>query len=324
MRFFAAIMMAGLMALPAAAITIDGSVDAEYGAPLAVQDTPTGFGDNENELNAAYAKLVGGDLALMLTGNLQNSSGNGLIIFIDSRAGGAVASTVGAGYGLLGSLGGSRVDNWGNDIDGGDGVSTPDGGASILDPGFNPDVALEMNIYDGVLYTNIIDMTLPNSPNADRDVYLGGNAVGSTPATHTYTRPGDGDPAKGSGGQITHVFDNSNTTGVTDVSAAGALSATTGYEALISSEFLQADGPIRIMAFITNGDGGYLANQFLGEAGVGGVGNLGSPGDIGGVPLFDAREFAGNQYFTVVPEPTTSALVAIAVAGALGFGRRRK
>src|SRR5262245_28473724 len=127
-------------ALQAPAITIDGVADAEYGAALAVQDTPTGFGDNFTELDAAYGLLDGGgNLSLMLTGNMENN-GNGFVIMIDSRAGGAVASMVDGVYGRIGSIGGDKTDDWGVDTDGSAGMTTPPNIGSILDPDFNPDM----------------------------------------------------------------------------------------------------------------------------------------------------------------------------------------
>lgn len=305
---------------PAAAIVIDGTVDAAYGAPLAVQDTPTGFGNNLSELNAGYASLDGsGNLALMLTGNLE-VGGNGLVIFIDSRAGGAVSG------GSIGSVGGARIDDWGTDTDGGGGVSPTPGGGSILDAGFNPDVALEINMFGTDYFTNIIDLTLPNDGDPDVDNFLGGNGIGAAAVNQAYTR-NDTDAAKGHNGAIEHAFDNSNTAGVNGFDfgtppgpLGDPLTATTGYEALLSAAFLANDGQdIKIMAFITNNDGGFLANQVLGEAGLGGATNLGSPGGDGGVPLFDASLFAGNQFF-VVPEPASLALLGL---GGLMVLRRR-
>ena len=75
--------------------TVDGQLGAgEYAFTLGVQDTPTGFGDNQSELNAAYADvLANGSVRLMLTGNLE-TNGNGMVIFFDSRAGGGIATTL--------------------------------------------------------------------------------------------------------------------------------------------------------------------------------------------------------------------------------------
>ena len=296
-----------LLAWPAAAsaFTVDGTLKAGYFAPIAIQGTPTQFGNNFSELNAAYARLdKNGNLSLLLTGNLE-TNGNGLVLFIDSRAGGAVADsvTIPGGYGILGSFGGQRSDDWGTDTDGGSGTFTP-AGPSILDPGFNPDVSIEINAGGGGpgYYTNIIDMTEPNDPTSlDRDDYLGPNTLNAGSSTpQTYTRS-DGLTSKGSGGTIEHAFNNTNTAGVSDTDASTALTATTGYEALISSQFLANDGQrIKILAFITNGGGDYLSNQFLAKDGIGAAtGNLGGPGDPGGTPLFDAQVFAGDQFFTV-------------------------
>ncbi len=91
-----------------AAPVIDGFLDTEiYGAPLAVQDTPTGFGNATNghprvaiggsELNAAYAHIEEGVLYLFFAMNLETlaqgldfpaGNGNTLDIFIDAFPGG--------------------------------------------------------------------------------------------------------------------------------------------------------------------------------------------------------------------------------------------
>src|SRR5688572_27143070 len=75
----------------ASAAAVNGTVaPGEYAATLGTQSTPTGFGDNVSELNQALANyLPGGNLELALTGNLE-TSGNGLILFIDSKPGGGV------------------------------------------------------------------------------------------------------------------------------------------------------------------------------------------------------------------------------------------
>jgi hypothetical protein len=329
LAIFAVIGMTALVSSPLlAAVNGKNDIGDGYGSPHAIQDTPTGFGDNLSELNAAFAALdAAGNLSLLLTGNLEGN-GNALVIFIDSRAGGGIASHLGDGSGVLGSVGGARTDDWGTDIDGDLGVNPTPGGGSILDPGFDPDVAIEINI-GGVYYTNVIDLTISNVPDFDKDIYLGQHNLGSTSATQPYMRS-DLDTARGHGGMIEHAFDNSNVAGVLgyDFGAAPGplgdpLTATTGYEARFSAEFLANDGqPIRIMAFITNGDGGHVSNQFLGEAGLGGGINPGGPGDFGGLPLFDARLYVGNQFFTVVPEPQTSVL-ALGLFG-LRFRRRHK
>ena len=88
--------------------TVDGQLDAAfYGAPVAVQDTPTAFGNATNghrrfavqgsELDAAYARVSDGYLFLFIAGNLETcgqgvqwSVGNlnKLEIFVDAVPGG--------------------------------------------------------------------------------------------------------------------------------------------------------------------------------------------------------------------------------------------
>ena len=72
----------------AAAVTLDGSIAGDgYGSALAVQTVETGFGDNQSELNAAYAQISGGTLYLTITGQVE-SNFNKLNIFFDTVAGG--------------------------------------------------------------------------------------------------------------------------------------------------------------------------------------------------------------------------------------------
>ncbi|MEO6436594.1 MAG: hypothetical protein ABIP55_12655 [Tepidisphaeraceae bacterium] len=197
-----------------AAVTVDGAITAgEYGAALVSQNTPTGFGNNQSELNQAFGNYVpGGALELALTGNLEGN-GNGVVIFIDSKAGGAIANSFGGGYGQFGSVGGARIDDWGTDTDGGAGVSPTPGGGSVLAPNFNPDYALEINANGGgaSYFINVIDLTVPNEPNANRDVFLGSGTTNSAAAvTQMYLRDGGFTDT----GDVTHSFNNTNTAGV--------------------------------------------------------------------------------------------------------------
>ncbi len=296
--------VAGLAADASAQIVVDGSItSAEYGQAVAVQDTPTGFGDNANELNAAYASYQAGTgLYLGLTGNLEGG-GNGIVLFVDSKPGGAIASTGPNGFGTFGSVGGARTDDFGTDRDGSMGMQDPANIPSILDPGFNPDYSLELNIFDGTAFLNVIDLSLPNDGDPNVDRFVGGATVNGPATTGTYTLD-DGTVV----GDITFAFDNTNTDGVFGYDSAnppGALgdplSADTGLEYLLSDEFLMTalnmSGDIKLLPFITNGGGDFLSNQFL--PGLGGVENLGGPGGVGGVPLFDASTFAGDQFISI-------------------------
>ncbi|HMO86500.1 MAG TPA: hypothetical protein PKC18_16435, partial [Lacipirellulaceae bacterium] len=90
-RLVALVLVAALAAPASGQITLNGSRDLAYGAPLAVQTVETNFGDGNpaggSELNAAYALVTGGTLHLLLTGNLE-SNFNKLNIFFDSVPGG--------------------------------------------------------------------------------------------------------------------------------------------------------------------------------------------------------------------------------------------
>ncbi len=322
-RIFAATTALGLVVATStcSGAVVDGVVSlGEYGAPLAVQNTPTGFGDPYgSELNAAFANLLpNGSIELALTGNLE-AGGNSIVMFFDTRAGGAVTTTLPGGYGQLGAFGGQRTDDWGDDTDGSYGVYTPPGGASILGVGFNPDFAIEFNTADGNRYLNVVDMTVGgNDPDLiNRDVYLGSAPIGSGPVTQSYYRDG----GLTLSGEVTHDFDNSNVQGVGGYDPfnppgvlGDPLTATTGLEMLLSADFLATDPghPIKLLVFISNGGGDYLSNQFL--PGLGNTDNLGGPGGSGGDPLFDARLFAGDGYM-VIPEPTSALLLLVGLAG---------
>ena len=295
--------------------TVDGTLAAsEYAFTLGVQDTPTGFGDNLSELNAAFADVLSnGSVRLMLTGNLE-TNGNGMVIFFDSRAGGSIATTLPGGYGQFGSVGGAKTDDWGTDIDGEITVNPPPGGPSVMSPGFNPELSFEINAGGATndYYINLIDMTVENSPLPNRDVFLGQNLYGNPAVTQTYLREPTSTPA----GNVTHAFDNSNTAGVNAFDFGNPpgplgdpLSATKGFEAEFDSTFINQDPltEIKLFPFITNGGGDYLSNQFL--PGVGGATNLMQAGQgPGGTPLFDTREFANpTTRFLTIPLPTINA-----------------
>jgi hypothetical protein len=80
----------------ATAPVIDGTLDSSYGAALFTQTCRTGFGNsdtgsptnaNGSEIDAVYAVVVGNDLYVLVTGNLE-SNFNKLSLVIDSIAGG--------------------------------------------------------------------------------------------------------------------------------------------------------------------------------------------------------------------------------------------
>lgn len=289
------------------ATVIDGEIQAgEYDALLAVQDTPTGFGNNLSELNAVYGTLLpDGTLELGITCNLEGN-GNAIVFLFDTRPGGAAAEYLPGGYGRLGAFGGQWTDDWGTDINGTMDVNSPPGGGSVLDPGFNPDFAIAFNTANGGRHLNLVDMTVPNDPcQVNRDIWLGSTGTEAPAETWEYWR----DEGTTYAGQITHAFLNWNIDGVYEWNwdeppglLGDPLSAVYGLELALSSELVNREPgyPIKLLIFITNGGGDWLSNQFL--PGLGGEGNPGPAGDTEGEPLFDARLFPGNQYISLRPD----------------------
>ena len=313
--------LATLASFASAQVTVNGVVGGgEYAAPLTLQTTKTGFGNNFNELNGAYGAydLTSGVLNLAFTGNLEGTGfPNRFVLFLDTKSGGVVANAAGGGFNQFGSVGGQATDDWGTDTDGGAGVSPTPGGGSIVPAGFNPELSFEVNYYapNDRYYTNIIDMTLPNEDHPNRDVYLGENQPGAGGATQTYYRDGGVTPA----GSVTHAFNNSNVDGVVgngDPDQPGAYpqgdptTSLTGFEYGFDSAFVSHEPgkAIRAFAFISNPGGDYLSNQFLPGIGYTNAGNLEGAGGFGGGPLFDARDLpTGDGFMLTIWEPTFTA-----------------
>lgn len=225
-RIAACSLVALQSAVPAWALpTIDGTRDAEYGAARAVQTVETPFGDNVNELNAAYASCVDGRLSLMITGNLE-ANFNRIEIFIDSKAGGQ-----------------SVIDSSGNDN-----AQNMDGLA--FGAGFTADYHLTVR-----RGTAVANPTF-DVPFAD----LGAQ----TASGYLDIMSGGGDSGIGStgtgvnGSAILVGFDNSNVAGIGSSTGAAiqtaALAVATGLELGIALADLGYDGisALRIMVGINN------------------------------------------------------------------------
>jgi hypothetical protein len=123
---------------PAAAITVDGQLDAVYPAAIVVQTTQTGLGTgqitgdnslgdltfaNGSELDAVHVVVIqnelhlffAGNLALRLNANQNDTVGHELDFFVDSRAGGQnTLNGLGAGHPLNGLTfdAGFEADYW--------------------------------------------------------------------------------------------------------------------------------------------------------------------------------------------------------------------
>lgn len=328
------ILLAGRLPAAAQSPTVDGQLDAEfYGAPLAVQDTPTAFGNATNghrrfaaqgsELDAAYARVSDGYLFLFIAGNLETggqgltwSAGNvnRLDVFVDA---------------VLGGQNSLRGDN--ADVDGGAlgsmGHLNPSNDGLKFDSGFEADFYLTF-----CNRTEVIPYFSPPYVEAWRG-YLsyatlptggGGTArtlgVAQDPshtafvATFAFTNG------------VLLGFDNSNVGGVwgtgdaNETNTSLAAGVTTGLELALPIE-LFADGAgalnetIRIVAFVNDANHRYLSNQVLGPMGQssGGYGNLGDP------RLFNfAESYSPGDQFFAVANPYSSARALLAPEAGAG------
>jgi len=319
MRFYCSVLMIGLLALPAvAAPVLDGIRDGSYNL-RAVQTLETQFGDaNPNsgsELDAAWAQFDGGVLYLMLTGNLENNF-NKLNVFIDSVPGGQNQLQADA------NSGGNNPEN--------DGWANKHAGF-MFDAGFEADylVILRNGNFGGDRFD--IDYAV-----------IGGGLGAFQNASFVFGSSLTGSNAAALPNGIGVAHDRSNTAGVVGgtgaANQAAAAAVTTGIELAIP---LSAIGnpnllDIKVSAMINGSNHDYLSNQFLGglPTGLGnapdcggglGTGNLGGDGAChftGNVAGINLKNFAGDQFFTVVPEPSTWVLFGLALATAV-CGRRR-
>lgn len=301
---------------------IDGTVDASYGAPIVVQQVQTGFGDvnagnpNGSELDAAYAKVDGGRLYLMLSGN-QEHNFNKLDVFFDTVAGGENTLSGTPDY----------------DFNNGGGWISSNFNGMTFDAGFDADYHLTSR------WGNNYEVDFVNRQGGASAMVPGATGIGS---------PNFGEQSSGSilagnvgpnasGSSLTEnlqfAIDNNNLAGVAGGSGAAdqaaAAAVTTGMEFSISLADLGLPanfvGEIKIAAMINNGDHNYLSNQILGglPGGQGNLGGDGSGGFIGDLSGVDFNNYAGNQYFTVqvVPAPASAALLGL---GAFAGLRRRR
>lgn len=316
-------------AASASAITVDGTVDGDYGAAISVQAVETHFGNalppgvlGGSELDAAYAKIEGGRLYLMLTGNHEPNF-NKLEVFIDSVAGGENTLSNVPEYDFFNAtpangfpwnsrnLGGMTFDTgfdadyhlfsrWGSGTSGYEvDFVNRSGGASMMVPGSNHISAAAV----GLVAASAI-------PSGD----VGTNASGTALTQN-----------------LEFAINNNNAAGVDGCDGSGcllanqaaALAVTTGMEFSIALADIGNPSPgssIRISAMINNGDHNYLSNQVLGpftptapdppgQANPGGNGNnvndpFNGGGFTGTMVGMNFNNFPGTQFFSlVVPEP---------------------
>ena len=246
---------------------VDGAVDpALYGSPVSVQTVNTAWGDNNNELNAAYAYVSNRRLYLMLTGNIEGNW-NKLELFFDTTD--AVQTNV---------L---------NTMDGDDGFKM-DG--MVFDAGFEPDYHLFFRRDNGAAYMDLIDLAAQTN-----------SQYGSLFPSEGYAKTGTG-PANSRFMEL--AYKNANTGGVIDgVTSAAANHWTNSIYGLELSIDLQdlgnPTGTVRIAAMINGSGRDFLSNQVLGEL-IGGTDALG--GDMfggwnGSLSNINFNATVGDQFF---------------------------
>jgi len=313
----AATLLCGAALQPAAAQspTVDGQLDAAfYGAPVAVQDTPTSFGNATNghprfavqgsELDAAYARVSDGYLFLFIAGNLE-TCGNGvqwsvgnlnkLDIFVDAIPGGQNSlrgDNVDVDGGALSCMGHLDTNNVGLRFDAdfaADFYLTFYNNTEVV-PYYDPP---QIEAWRGQLFY----ATLPTGGGGTARTLGVAKDTTHTSFTPTFTFT--------NGVQL--GFNNSNVGGVwgtgdaNETNATLAASVTTGLELAIPVELFANDAgaindSIRIVAFVNDVNHRALSNQVLGPMGqsAGGYGNLNDP------RLFNFAESysPGDQFFS--------------------------
>lgn len=323
MKQILGLFLVGLMAAPAAAqISTDGTLDAGYGAALAVQTVETQFGDSTGgitgggELDAGYAAISGGRLYVMLTGNIENNF-NKVSVFIDSQPGGENV------------LNGALAYDFSN-------VASNFGGLTF-DAGFEADYHLFGRWGGG---GNTFELDFVN-----RAASVPGNVRGDTGAASV----GGGTPIQsgsvlgnGTGttsiltSPVTFGFNNNNSAGVVGgtgaANQAAAAAVTTGLEFSVALADIGNPGLgdlIKIHAVYGNGDNNFHSNQVLAglPAPQGNLGGNGSGGFTGTLSGVNFNNFAGDQFFSLrvpVPEPSTLALAGLGGCGVVVSLLRRK
>ena len=312
MRIFVSVaLLAMMVSTVVAAPTLDGTRDASYGPAIETQTVQTQFGDNQSELNAAYAQIESGVLYVMLTGQVE-SNFNKLDIFIDSVAGGENTLSAAADNGGTNP----NNDGWANNFAG-----------FTFDNGFDADY-----------------MLIARNGNAGGDRFdldfatIGGGLSAFEDNIDIFGGTLTGVNASALPNGIGVGYDNSNGAGIGGGSgAADAMAAqmvATGIELAIPLSAIgnPVEGDtIRISAMVNNGDHNFLSNQFLGglDAPQGNLGGDGGGNFTGNLAQIDLNQFGGDQYFSIVvpaavPEPSTLVLVAVSLLGLLGYKRRNK
>jgi len=266
------------------------STTVSYGSPYALQTINTGFGDSAGNNDSAGGSELDANYGLISGGNLYlfvagnaENNGNHWNIFIQTAAGGQNTLYIGQGWNPPDNMNGST-----------------------FSPGFAPTLFIDANDYQGTFYMNEYGLSPGSSVN-----YYDGSIAGSPLGIYSATT------LPGSPGSIRVALNNNNTSSMSGGSgnAFSGPYATTGLELQIPlASYGYTGGPVEVMEAINGGGDGYLSNQFLPGLPVG-TQNLASPTfNFGSTP---------GEFYTVIPEPSSIALVVVGLLGAIGLIRRK-
>ena len=249
-------------------VVIDGTADTGLYTQKAVQTSPTQFGNNLSELDAAYVRVTSTDLYVTISGNLESNQ-NKLLLFFDANP----------------NTGQSTIASNNPTVDSG---QTGNLAGITFDRGFKPESFIGLAQNGSQVFANFVPLN-----------GAGGDGTYLSAGSQAFTQPLD----FGGGVMGELSFDNSNMAGVTDTQTSGAGAVKTGVELRIPLSALgsgiTSTTPIHVMAMLTSPKYDYLSNQTLG--GLPNINsNLGTDGAGGSTLPFtvDFGKYATNQFFT--------------------------
>ena len=260
---------------PVPNVIMDGFADGSYGAPLAVQDTQTGFGDaslgladlcDGSELDALYGFIDEDRINILVAGNLE-SNYNKLHIFLDYTDGGQNRL---------------RGDNPGTNFNGLN-VMGDDGSDNGLqfDADFAPDLWFSADCGGDTTIGMNASLAQILTDGGGVGTFLGNAVV-------------DGGLIQSLNG-IQVALNNSNVSGVdagSEISDGSGVS--TGLEVSIPLQLLSgfvSGEDIKVCAFVTSSEYDFMSNQVLG-----GLGGAENPGQTN---LVDFSLIEGDQFVVV-------------------------
>ena len=267
MQFLVVLAAACAMTVPVCAqpASINGVYDSSFGSVLSVQNDATGFGATLSELDGAYGLIMGGNLYLFLSGNLQNNSNNINLFLADGRAGQSVLNAANPGNigpNTLSAMNGSK-----------------------FSAGFSATYAFNINNNGTTLSVSQYDLVHNTAVMALGRLTTSGGIVANAPVDNS----------------VVVGFNNNNR--VSQGANLGA--GSTGLELVIPLAMLgNPSGSVAVLAVINGAGEAYLSNQLLpglppGTPNLGAGGTGYGPG--GGV--FDLSG-TSNFCFVVSPMPT--------------------